>query len=321
MRDAALVVPRLNHLTISLLRYFATSLAFMPSKPHKTAHKRLAAGVDRGGTHTRIVLINGRGSELKRVSHPTSQIKLLPDLIVKTASQWELEPHVPMVIATRGAMTKKWKKPFLLKKLKGKVNLLDVISDAQAAYLAAHGSGDGALLIAGTGSVVFFKSRGGGFKKIGGHRPAAGDPGSGLWIGTRFLKTAKAGKKKPDPRTRAAYAALAISGAEKGDFAALELIREAHEHLLELLGAAVKKHIACACQKSAARSKAKSTAPLKVALAGGLMQNAFFRKTFIGRTRTRFASVRLIFTGLKRSAEYAAARLAMENFYGRNKGT
>ena len=269
--------------------------------------------MDRGGTHTRIVLINGRGSELKRVAHPTTHIKLLPDLIVKTSLEWELGPDVPMVIATRGAMTKKWKKPFLLKKLKGKVNLLDVISDAHAAYLAAHGSGQGALLIAGTGSVVFFKSPGRGFKKIGGHLPAAGDPGSGLWIGTKFLKITKAGRKKPDPRTRAAYAAQAISGAEKGDGAARELIREAHEHLLNLLAEAVKEHLAGAAKKSAA--------PLKVALAGGLMQNAFFRKTFIGRTRGRFASVRLAFTGLKRTAEYAAARLAMETFYGRNKGT
>ena len=297
---------------------------FMPSKPHKTIHKRLAAGVDRGGTHTRIVLINGRGSELKRVSHPTSHIRLLPDLIVKTALEWELEPHVPVVIATRGAMTKKWKKPFLLKKLKGKVNLLDVISDAHAAYLAAHGSGDGALLIAGTGSVVFLKTGGGGFNKIGGHGPSEGDPGSGLWLGTRFLKSVKTGKKKLDRRSRAAYAALAISSAQRGDSAARELIHEAHEHLLELLAAAVKKHLARAALMPPSQRKqrgAKSLKPLKVALAGGLMQNVFFRRTFIVRTRGRFASARLAFTGLKHTAEYAAARLAMENFYGRNKGT
>ncbi len=278
--------------------------------------------MDRGGTHTRIVLINGRGSELKRVSHPTSPIRLLPDLIIKTASDWELAPHVPMVIATRGAMTKKWKKPFLLKKLKGRINLLDVISDAHAAYLAAHGSGHGALLIAGTGSVVFLKRRGGDFEKIGGHCPPGGDPGSGLWIGNRFLKKTKKGKEKLDHRARAAYAALAIKNAESGDSAAHELIREAHEHLLNLLAAAVKKHHAGAGASSKESCRTgKTPKPLKVALAGGLMQNVFFRKTFILRTRGRFASARLLFTGLKRTAEYAAAKLAMETFYGRNKGT
>ena len=263
--------------------------------------------MDRGGTRTRIVLINGRGSELKKVSHPTSHIKFLPDLIIKTALDWGLEPHIPVIIATRGGMTKKWKKLFLLKKMKGRVNLLDVISDAHAAYLAAHGSGNGALLIAGTGSVVFLRRRGGRFEKIGGHSPAGGDPGSGLWIGTQFLKRTKTKKRGLDRRSRAAYAAIAVNSAESGDIAALELVREAHEHLSNLLAGAVKKH--------------NAPGPLRVALAGGLMQNAFFRRTLTARARGRFASVRLVFTTLKRTAEYAAARLAMENFYGRNKGT
>ncbi|MFA6433983.1 MAG: BadF/BadG/BcrA/BcrD ATPase family protein [Elusimicrobiales bacterium] len=264
--------------------------------------------MDRGGTRTRIVLINGRGSELKKIAHPTAHIKHLPALLIKTAADWRLEPHVPVVIATRGAMTKKWKKPFLLKKLKGKVNLLDVISDAQAAYLAAHGDGHGILLIAGTGSVVFMKHRNGRFKKIGGHGPAGGDPGSGLWIGTRFLKKAKTDKKTMSRRDRAAYAAMVINNAESGDTEAVELVHKAHVHLSNLLACAVKKH-------NAAENRTAGM-PLKVALTGGLMQNAFFRRKFIVRARGRFASVRLAFTALKRTAEYAAARLAMENFYG-----
>ena len=295
----------------------------MTDKTPKTTKKHLAAGVDRGGTRTRIVLINSLGSELKRAAHPSSHIKLLPDLIIKTALEWKLEPHIPVIIATRGAMTRKWKKLFLLKKLKGKINLLDVISDAQAAYLAAHGSGNGALLIAGTGSVVFLKRRSGRFEKIGGHSPAGGDPGSGLWIGNRFLKMKKGKKKGLDRRARAAYAAIAVSSAESGDLAAIELVRQAHEHLSNLLAGAVKKHIAraSAVSRAAGRQTANIRKPLRVALTGGLMQNAFFRKTFIGRARGRFASVRLVFTTLKHTAEYAAAKLALENFYGRNRGT
>ena len=279
----------------------------MASKNNKKTNSRLAVGVDRGGTRIRIVLINGRGTELKKVTHPTSHIKLLPNLILKTALEWELEPHIPMVIATRGAMTRKWKKPFLLKKLKNKVNLLDVISDAQAAYLAAHGSGNGILLIAGTGSVIFLKRRSGRFEKIGGHSPAGGDPGSGLWIGTRFLKKSKTKAKSLDRRTRASYAAMAINSAESGDITAIEIVCQAHEHLSDLLAGAVKKH--------------KASEPLRVALAGGLMQNAFFRRAFIVRARRRFSSVRLTFTALRRTAEYAAARLAIESFYGKDKVT
>jgi len=284
----------------------------------KTTKKpRLAVGIDRGGTRTRIVLMDGRGSELKRVVHPTSHLKHLPDLIIRTVSEWRLEPHVPVVIATRGAMTKKWKKPFLLKKLKDRVNLLDVISDAQAAYLAAHGSGSGILLIAGTGSVVFLKRPGGSFEKIGGHGHAGGDPGSGLWIGTRFLKKIKTDKKRLDRRARAAYAAKAVRKAENGHPIAVKIIREAHEHLSDLLTAAVE---ACLGQHPG---------PLRVALAGGLMQNVFFRKRFIALARSRLLAAPALFPGgaslvfitLKRPAEHAAAELAMGTFYAGNKNT
>lgn len=276
----------------------------------------MAAGVDRGGTRTRIVLINGRGSELKRVVHPTGHIRRLPALLIKTAAEWRLEPHVPVIIATRGAMTRKWKKPFLLEKLKGRINLLDVISDAQAAYLAAHGSGHGILLIAGTGSVAFLKHRNGRFKKIGGHSPSGGDPGSGLWIGSRFLKRTKTEKKGLDRRARAAYAAIAVTSAESGDSAAFELVREAHERLADLLAGAIRKH-----NSARAGTAGRAPKPLRIALTGGLMQNSFFRKHFIIRARGRFASARLSFTALKRTAEYAAAKLALENFYGRDQGS
>ncbi len=284
----------------------------MASKTRKTASKRLAVGVDRGGTRTRIVLINDRGTELKRVVRPTSGIERLPDLIVKTAAAWRLEPHIPVVIATRGAMTRKWKKPFLLKKLRGRVNLLDVISDAQAAYLAAHGSGSGVLLIAGTGSVVFLKRRNGRFGKIGGRSPAGGDPRSGRWIGTRDLKRTKAGKKRLNRRDRAAYAAEAVRQAENGDGIAAGLIREAYGHLSDLLAAAVDL---------CAGAVPGTAAPLRVALAGGLMQNAFFRKNFIALARRRSAAARLSFVSLKRPAEHAAAKLAMGSFYAGNNNT
>lgn len=270
------------------------------------SEKRLALGADRGGTHTRLTLINGAGEVLEHAVFPTGGFKLLPKLVLRTAAAWKLGPDVPAVIATRGALTRKWRKPFLLKKLGGRLNLLDVISDAQAAYLAAHGGGSGALLIAGTGSVVFLKGRDGRFRKIGGHGHSAGDPGSGLWLGTRFLKAGRAGRKGLDRRARASYAEEAVEKAEKGDRTALELVREAQEHLSDLLAAAIRR-------------RRIGTAPLRVALTGGLMNNAFFRKHFTARARSRLAPARLAFMALKRPAEYAAAKLALERYYGPTK--
>lgn len=267
------------------------------------SEKRLALGVDRGGTHTRLALINGAGAGLKRAVFPSGDFRLLPELVLRTAAAWKLGPGVPAVIATRGALTRKWRKPFLLRKLRGRLNLLDVISDAQAAYLAAHGDGSGALLIAGTGSVVFLKGRDGRFRRTGGHGHPSGDPGSGLWLGTRFLRAARPGVKGLARRARASYAEEAVRKAAKGDKAALALVREAHEHLSDLLAAALK-------------GRTRAAAPFKVALAGGLMNSPFFRKNFSARARSRLAPARLAFISLRRPAEYAAARLALEKHYG-----
>ncbi len=282
--------------------YSAVSVNNMTKKPRETAKKRLGLGVDRGGTRTRIVLINGQGAEIKRIVHPTVHFKLLPALIIKTAAAWGLKPDVPAVIASRGVMTRKWKKPFLLRELKGKINLVDVISDAEAAYIAAHGAGNGALLIAGTGSVVFLKRQGEQpgrrFQKIGGDSPPGGDPGSGLWIGNRFLKLRKKEKPGLDRPTRAAWAKRALRQAENGNSAALCLMRQAQEQLSGLLTAAAKKR--------------RSPDPLRVALAGGLMHNDFFRTTFIALARKRLEPVRAVFTALKCPAERAAAGLAMK---------
>ena len=277
----------------------------MTKRSRETAKDRLALGVDRGGTRTRIVLINGLGAEVKRIVHPTARFELLPGIIIKTASAWGLAPQVPAVIATRGALTRKWRKPFLLRKLKGRINLLDVISDAEAAYLAAHGSKTGILLIAGTGSVVLMKRPGAGpgsrFRKVGGYSPPGGDPGSGLWIGTRFMAIMKEGGRGLNRRARAARAEEALRRAETGHSAAALLVRLAQEHLSDLLSAGAKKHGA--------------SGPLRVALAGGLMQNDFFRKTFIPLARKRLTPVRAVFTTLKYPAERAAAELALKKAY------
>ena len=107
--------------------------------------KKPALGVDRGGTTTRLALVDARGRVLRRTALPTVHIKRLPALVLRTAAAWKLPPDTPAVIATRGAMTRKWKKPFLLARLKGGLNLLDVISDAEAAvssWIAENPAGE-----------------------------------------------------------------------------------------------------------------------------------------------------------------------------------
>ena len=154
----------------------------------KPSTEAAAAGVDRGGTWTRLSCVNSRGRELRRTSFPTSDLGRLAARLEKEFKKLELNAEIPLIIATRGAFSKKWKKDFLFKAARGRFNLFNVISDTEAAHFAAFGGGEGLLLIAGTGSVAFYGDNTGRLVKTGGCDPVGGDPGSGRWLGQQYLK-------------------------------------------------------------------------------------------------------------------------------------
>ena len=202
-----------------------------------------------------------------------------------------------MVIATRGAFSRGWKKPFLLKILSGKLNLLDVISDAEAAHRAAFGGKPGMLLIAGTGAVVF-RGKPGAFVKTGGHNPPSGDPGSGRWLGRQYLKLlGRLGEAGRMGHGRsAAYAARLLARACGG-------------HKACGIIAAAAMHELAALVRTAA---AGGGGPVKIALAGGLMGNIFFREGFKKAARRALPGRKLVFTAPAIPAETATARFALE---------
>ena len=63
-----------------------------------------------------------------------------------------------------------------------------VISDVEAAYLAALGASPGVLLLAGTGSIALGRDRRGRFARAGGLGPLLGDDGSAFAIGRAWLR-------------------------------------------------------------------------------------------------------------------------------------
>ncbi|MEI7529087.1 MAG: BadF/BadG/BcrA/BcrD ATPase family protein [Elusimicrobiota bacterium] len=263
----------------------------MPVKRKKSTIA--AIGVDRGGTWTRVAAFDRRWRRIKAARFKTAPLRALPAKLAPLLASWPGGALAPLVIATRGAFSRAWKKPFLIKALAGKLNLRDVISDAEGAHRAAFRGRPGLLLIAGTGAVVF-GGRPGAFIKTGGYNPPSGDPGSGRWLGRQYLKLlGRLAEAGPMGHGRsAAYAAGLLARARRGD------------KTCSLIAAAAMHELAALIKAAAGRG------PVRVALAGGLMGNAFFRKGFEKAARRALPGRGLTFITPAMPAEEAAARLA-----------
>ena len=263
----------------------------------KKAEKAAAAvGVDRGGTWTRVAALDARSRLLRAARLRTVPLRSLPRLLVPLLASWPGGTEAPLVIATRGAFSRKWKTPFLFRALAGKVNLKAVISDAEAAHYAAFRGRPGLLLIAGTGAVVF-GGRPGAFRKTGGHNPASGDPGSGRWLGRQYLKLRgrlhEAGAMGHG--RSAAYAERLLRLALRGNENARRLSALAQQELAALVAAAA----------------AGTRGPVRLALAGGLLKDLHFKSGFMKAARLALKGRRVSFLEAALPADQAAARIAL----------
>lgn len=264
----------------------------MTSKTGKIA----AIGVDRGGTWTRVSAVDRRHRQLRWARLRTVPLRGLPKRLVPLISGWPGGAEAPLVIATRGAFSRPWKKPFLFKALAGKLNLAGVISDAEAAHFAAFRGKEGMLLIAGTGSVVF-SGRPGDFRQTGGTNPPSGDPGSGRWLGRQYLKMRgrlhEAGRMGHG--RSAAYAKKLLLLALNGHGHAARITAQAQQELAGLIKLAA----------------GKGRGPVKVALAGGLIKDFHFRAGFVKAARRALAGRKVSFIEAAIPAEQASARIAL----------
>lgn len=254
-----------------------------------------ALGVDRGGTWTRVAAFDSRLRRLKEARFKTAPLRSLPARLAPLIYGWGAA-GAPLVIASRGVFSKKWKKPFLFKTLSGKLNLIDVVSDAEAAHYAAFRGRRGLLLIAGTGAVVF-SGKSGSFRKTGGFNPPSGDPGSGRWLGRCYLQ--KLGRKPDNSKAAhgrtAAHAGKLLTRAERG------------ENSCALLAAAAWHELTGLVKDAAGKGRGE----IRLSLAGGLIRNDYFRKGFLKTARRALPGRKLTVIKTRMSAEEAAARLAL----------
>jgi N-acetylglucosamine kinase-like BadF-type ATPase len=256
-----------------------------------------AIGVDRGGTWTRVAALDSHRRLIRHARFRTEPLPALPGKLAPLVSRWPGGSAAPLVIATRGAFSRKWKSSFLFKTLRGRLNLAEVISDAEAAHFAAFNGKTGLLLLAGTGAVLF-SGKPGAYRKTGGFNPPSGDPGSGRWLGRQYLKLrGRLGEAASMGHGRcAAYAEKLLDRAAQGNKPCSAMAAAAHYELAELL------------RRAAGGGRGK----IKAALAGGLMESDYFRTGFIRAARAALTGRRLIFVKAAISPGEAAARIAFQ---------
>jgi N-acetylglucosamine kinase-like BadF-type ATPase len=224
--------------------------------------------VDLGGTWVRVSL---SGATPRAYRGPTPGVAGLPALLARLWRRWRLSRGdlAALGVASRGIWTR-GERQALAKRLRRFAPRVVVISDVEAAYLAALGAVPGVLLLAGTGSIALGRDRHGRFARAGGLGPLLGDDGSAFSIGRAWLRAAvapaRARRIATSPDAVARVAALApgvLRRARRGDRTARRVVRDAQAAL-----AALAAHTARALGLRP---------PITLSWAGGLLGNAAFR--------------------------------------------
>ncbi|MFW5993956.1 MAG: N-acetylglucosamine kinase [Halanaerobiaceae bacterium] len=191
-------------------------------------------------------------------------------------------------------------------------NDLIIEDDGKTALLSAWNGRPGIVLIAGTGSIAYALDRDEVFYRSGGWGPLLGDAGSGCWLGLKGLSNAIKRSDRNDkddklnflfeslevevankdqlvnfiyqnekvPRKELArLAPVILNQAEKGDQFFLEIVEEgAKELAAEVVGLARKVDVEAR----------------KIALAGGLTNNDFYRQKISSLIQTALADINMI---------------------------
>ena len=238
----------------------------------------LCVGVDVGGTWVRVAASRGQGRIRTIVTPADRDLRRLAPLLraVWQRRRWRRGDIAALVVASRALWTRRERRA-LAHTLRGLAVRVEVIADAQAALLGAIGDGPGALVLAGTGSIVVAHDGRGRWTRAGGLGPLVGDEGSGFWLGREWLRTLAAGGDlstvlrlvhSPDAVGRiAALAPRVLARARRGDSSARVIARAGQTQLAE--------HVRDAVRALALR------APVHVSWAGSVLENHWFRSGLI----------------------------------------
>lgn len=162
----------------------------------------LFVGIDGGGSKTKCVLVDDKLNILSRADGGSSNpltvgieqsARLLTNLIKELSQNINLQEIDSAVIGLAGAGRKSESDGVrnaiidLLRREKFVLKNLKIVSDAEIAVEGAFSGKAGAILIAGTGSIIFGKNRLSELIRSGGNGRILGDEGSGYSIGRKGL--------------------------------------------------------------------------------------------------------------------------------------
>ena len=256
-----------------------------------------AIGIDRGGSYTRISVFDSSFNEIKTHKFVSDTLEHFVKETLDFYASIKAE-KIPTVISCKGAMTRKEIRDYLYDNLSSKINLKKVISDAEGAHRAAFDEGNGFLIIVGTGSVLIYKKEEN-YLIEGGKNPPGGDPGSGKWIGLKFLKEKKIEYENWNDQKIASYTNEVIKNAkENKDEICLEILKSAFEELCKLIKQALEKF--------------ENLDEIKIALIGGVTSDEFFRNELDKYANENIKNIKIKFFVPETSIQKASAMYAIK---------
>ncbi len=180
----------------------------------------IVAGVDGGGSKTRIIIADGSGATLGEAVGPGSAVRpgaaehsatVIASTLAEALASCGMADVVPHVLCVGVAGAgREPEREAILEALTAREIAEDVViqSDFAIALEDAFGDGPGVLLISGTGSAAFGRGPSGTSARCGGWGPICGDEGSGAWIGRRALSVVTASADGREPETALVGAVL-----------------------------------------------------------------------------------------------------------------
>jgi len=160
---------------------------------------RYVIGIDGGGTATRALLLDERGTELGRGDAGPSladrdgcpvEIEALAAAAERAGRQAGVALPVAGLCAGLAGVGREEERADVEAALaaRGIASQTRVVTDAEAALYDAFADGPGILVISGTGSIAWGRAEDGRQARAGGWGPLIGDEGSGYDIGLRGLR-------------------------------------------------------------------------------------------------------------------------------------